>query len=109
MHPSPPDGVPRHQRAVVEFPRLDDEPRASPDLLGHISDGIRPGSSLVASPRRSAPPSAVALMTRTLLRGLLLGAGLVAAVATAAYLYLVAEISVAYSESPPQTDRDLAG
>ena len=51
----------------------------------------------------------VALMTRTLLRGLLLGAGLVAAVATAAYLYLVAEISVAYSELPPRQDRDLAG
>jgi hypothetical protein len=48
-------------------------------------------------------------MSRKLLRGLALGAAIVAAVATAAYLYMVAELTEAYSASSPWPDHDVAG
>ena len=51
----------------------------------------------------------VGFMSRKLVRGLLLGAAIVAAVATAAYLYLVAELTEAYSASSPRPEHDVAG
>lgn len=80
-------------------------PTKAPNTL----DGIRPGCALEASPSQFSAWVLVGFMSRKLVRGLVLGAAIVAAVAAAAYLYLVAELTGAYSASTPRPEYDVAG